>query len=78
MLGNSLLRMTSASEINAVIRKSGSEACAVSGLIGRPCGLKSKCTCMKVVENNLALDSKLEGAIGSLMCWQVLFFVVCY
>ena len=78
LLGNSLLRMTSASEINAVIRKSGSEACAVSGLIGCPCGLKSKCTCMKVAENNLALDSKLERAIGSLMCWQILFFVACY
>lgn len=33
---------------------------------------------MKVAENNLALDSKLEGAIGSLMCWQVLFFVARY
>lgn len=33
---------------------------------------------MKVAENNLALDSKIEGAIGSLMCWQVLFFVARY
>lgn len=34
LLGNSLLRMTSASEIDAGIPKSCSEACAVSGVTG--------------------------------------------
>ena len=35
-----------------------------------PLCLKRKCVCAKAAQSNLALDSKVEGAIGSLMCWQ--------